>query len=167
MDKSVSGSYGIQHHMPKDPGGVLPTSASGNGHIDPGPGYIPSHSLGAHGGHCLRQSHTNERAFVEVQVFSRKVSAHCWSKKYQFGCTGESKRNRLYTYVPSPPRQNSSGQGKTFLAHDFSHRGSESKHMSECSASPAMQEAAKGAHFSLTPPRVLSHELYDCKVGRN
>lgn len=66
-----------------------------------------------------------------------------------------------FTYITHPARWNSSGLGDT---HDFSH-GEVRAH--ECLVSPTMQEVAKEVHFFLTPSRVLSHKLHDCKVGRS
>ena len=82
--KCLCGSYGIQHHMWKDPGGVSSCHASGNRHTDLSSGSGPSriqetalgplsHSPGNSGKHCFRQSPRGERTFVEVQVSSRMV----------------------------------------------------------------------------------------------
>lgn len=55
------------------------------------------------------------------------------------------------------------GREKSSLAHDISH-GKEKEWVS--THLPSCMEAAKGAYFSVTPSRVLSHELHDWQARR-
>ena len=90
----LGGYCGIQHHMTRDLEGVLPTCASGNRHIDLGPGCRPCSRLWtgsslsqqlsrSPGKHSLRQSLMDETAFMEVQVSIREGPAWHWSKQIQ------------------------------------------------------------------------------------
>lgn len=118
----LSGSRGIQLHKPRDPGGVSPTQASGHrlwtlkwplNLLQAAPAPLAC-SLGAPGDHCLRQSPTNKKAFVEAHVSKGKVPAHCWNnnnkKKYKFGHIGEGKNSLTLPTSPSP--QGSTAQGQ-------------------------------------------------------
>ena len=81
----------MQLHMLNVPEGVSTTHTLGKGHIDLVPGMAPGvacepvpaslgHSPGAPGKHCLRQSPTDVRTSVEVQVSRGKVPTHHWKK---------------------------------------------------------------------------------------
>lgn len=84
------GSCGTQHHMPRDPRGVLPTYSSINTLI-PACGPLrglwtncsPSQTQSrSHGKHCRRKSPTDKKVFMEVQVWC-EIPTHHWSKKIQ------------------------------------------------------------------------------------
>ena len=62
------------------------------------------YGLDAPGGCCLRQSLTDKRTVVEVQVSRKRVPAHHWRKSSTSWDTLEGKRNSLATHVTPPPR---------------------------------------------------------------
>lgn len=169
MDKSVCGSYGIQHiSQERHLGGIPPTSASDNRHRDHSPNEDPavvyelvlaplSHGLGAPGKYCLRQSPPDESAFVEVLV-SREIPAYYWTKNYNVGGTGEGND---FTHISHPTpfptsRWHDSGPKEVFWARDFPYRG-KWEHVNKPPASLAVWDVAKKVHFTL----IQSHDLHD------
>lgn len=87
--------------MSRDLGRVLPTHASGNRHTDLSPrcGLSSDPCSRNPWKNCLRQSHMDDRAIVKVQVSSREVPAHHWSKKKnsKIGHIKDRKRN-IFTW---------------------------------------------------------------------
>lgn len=77
-----------------------------------------------------------------------------------------------FTCIITSPRRHNSVTRKIFSAHSFSLRRKR-EHLSECLASPAVQENTKEVNFTLTLSRVLSSELNDwtekrlseCQIG--
>lgn len=85
---------GIKHHTPWDPGTVSSTYGSGDKQTDLSSGCGPSvlavahelasapfsHTWGTPERHYLRKLSMDERAYVKVQMFRRKIGAYCYSK---------------------------------------------------------------------------------------
>lgn len=65
-----------------------------------------------------------------------------------------------FILITPPSRRHSLGPKESFSAGDFSH-GEEGECVSEHLTSSAVRNTAKEALFSLTPSRLLSHELQD------
>lgn len=112
--KCLCGSYGIQHHIWKDPGGVSSSHASGNRHTDlsfgSGPSRVQetalvplSHSPGNSGKHCFRQSPE-----VKELLWKSKFQAEWYRKITQVWMHWEGK-NCLTTHITLP-------QGSTVYA---------------------------------------------------
>ena len=55
------------------------------------------------GEHCLRQSLTDGRAFMEVQVSRREFQHMVGAEKYTFGHTGQAKEQVDFTCITCPP----------------------------------------------------------------
>ena len=118
------------------------------------------------GRHCFRQSPKDERDFVEVQVSGGEVLAHCWSKNVCLDTVERVKRTTwLYPHKASPRVAQLRAKGEHFSLR-FLLWGKQWEHVSEYLASSVVWDAAKEAHFSLTPYRVLYHELHDLGMGK-
>lgn len=103
----------------------------------------------------------DKRAFVQVQVSSRQITAHRWTKNiYMFGYIGEGKRNSWTSLASSLSQVAQLSAKETFPVHDSSH----GECVNEYPSSPTLQDTAKETYFS--PTRVLNCELPDWGVGR-
>ena len=124
----LSGNCGIQHHKPRDPGGVSPTQASGHRHTHLGPGcgpwsgpwtcsklpqplspaaWVPLESTAL-------DNHLPTRKPLWKPRFPKAKFQHTVGTKiyiYKFGHIGEGKKNSL-TLPMSPSRQGSTAQGQ-------------------------------------------------------
>lgn len=118
-----------------------------------------NHYLGAPGKHWFRKSPTDERAFVEVQDFVRKVPAHCRSKILTLD-TLENVIGKLpLPMFPFPPQWYSSVPKKPFLVL-VSPWGKMKAREWVPSFSSGLKCSQRGLFLSY-PSRVLSHELHD------
>lgn len=88
--------------------------------LSPGPlGHVPRSPRKHH----LRQSLTDDRAFVELWVSNWEIPAYFWSKKYKFGWTEESKRYSMTLPASSFFWGNTARANKDLSPRFFPHRG--------------------------------------------
>lgn len=107
----------------------------------------------------LRQSPLVERAFVQVQMSGREVSAkYICTDISEFGYIGEGKMNNL-TLLMSPLPQDSTAQCQERPSLSY-WQGRE--RVSEWEPGFLRSaDSAKEVYFSLNPSRILSHDFYD------
>lgn len=147
--------------MPRELRGYLPICALGNRHIDLSPGCRPrsgpwtGSSSWALGKHCLRQPHMKRelsQKSMSAAVMKRSSCTLLEKKKWVWIHWRSWKEQFDFTCVISLLSQHGLVPRQTFSACDFSHGGMWD-HVSICSASPAVWDAAKETYFSFTATR--------------
>lgn len=96
--------------------------------------------------------------------FPERFQHSTGEKNYKFGGIAVGKRKFDFIHAIFLPDDTAKGQKKSSLAHDIS-CGKEKEWVSTQLSS--CMEAAKGAHFSVTPSRVLNYGLCDWQARRS
>lgn len=159
-----SESYGVQHSIQKDPGGISPTFASGNRQTSLNIGYGTGRSLWTGSSVSSPWSSGISRVLIgmdthrqgslcRVSGFQRSLGL-CWSKK-----TKKQKTTGLdiLKWVGGTlPASVLTPKGHTLEQRTLAVSPvGEGREACNCLASPAIQDAAKETHFCPSEPRVL------------